>query len=70
MYASQDAFPLPALLVALVLGMGLAVDANPAVAKDKVKVLYHIDGNDLATAKYAMALINKTHRSRRRPRKH
>ena len=61
MYTSQHASPLPALLVALtlVLGMGLAVDANPAVAKDKVKVLYHIDGNDLATAKYAMALINK-----------
>ena len=61
MNASQHASPLPALLVALtlVLGMGLAVDATPAVAKDKVKVLYHIDGNDLATAKYAMALINK-----------
>ena len=61
MYTSQHASPLPALLVALalVLGMGLTVDANPAVAKDKVKVLYHIDGNDLATAKYAMALINK-----------
>ncbi len=26
---------------------------------DKVKVLYHVDGNDLATAKYALALINK-----------
>ncbi len=26
---------------------------------DKVKVLYHVDGKDLATAKYAMALINK-----------
>lgn len=61
MNASQHASPLPALLVALTLtlGMGLAVDANPAAAKDKVKVLYHIDGNDLATAKYAMALINK-----------
>lgn len=41
MYASQDASPLPALLVtlALVLVMGLAVDTTPAVAKDKVKVL-------------------------------
>lgn len=48
MYASQDASPLPALLVtlALVLGMGLTVDTNPAVAKNKVKVLYHIGGND------------------------
>ena len=26
---------------------------------EKVKVLYHVDGHDLATAKYAMALINK-----------
>ena len=61
MYASQPSSPLSALLVglALVFVMGLAVDANPADAKDKVKVLYHIDGNDLATAKYAMALINK-----------
>lgn len=61
MNASQHSSPLPALLIALsfVLGMGLAVDANPADAKDKVKVLYHINGNDLATAKYAMALINK-----------
>jgi len=25
----------------------------------KLKVLYHIDGSDLGTAKYAMALINK-----------
>ena len=26
---------------------------------EKVKVLYHVDGKDLDTAKYAMALINK-----------
>ena len=25
----------------------------------KLKVLYHIDGSDVGTAKYAMALINK-----------
>ncbi len=27
--------------------------------KGRLKVLYHIDGNDLGVAKYAMALINK-----------
>lgn len=27
--------------------------------KDKVKVLYHVDGKDLEVAKYALALINK-----------
>ncbi len=30
-----------------------------AEGKDKVKVLYHVDGKDLEVAKYAMALINK-----------
>ena len=45
--------------LALAVGIGLAIDPAPAMAKDKVKVLYHIDGNDLATATYAMALINK-----------
>lgn len=45
--------------LALAVGIGLAIDPVPAMAKDKVKVLYHIDGNDLATATYAMALINK-----------
>ena len=32
---------------------------NHRTADGKLKVLYHIDGNDVATAKYAMALINK-----------
>lgn len=45
--------------LALAVGIGLATDPAPTMAKDKVKVLYHIDGNDLATATYAMALINK-----------
>jgi intracellular sulfur oxidation DsrE/DsrF family protein len=33
--------------------------AAAAEGKDKVKVLYHVDGKDLEVAKYAMALINK-----------
>ncbi len=32
---------------------------STAWADEKVKVLYHVDGKDLGTAKYAMALINK-----------
>jgi intracellular sulfur oxidation DsrE/DsrF family protein len=33
--------------------------ADEAPRQDKVKVLYHLDSNDPALAKYAMALINK-----------
>jgi len=33
--------------------------AAEAVAKEKVKVLYHVDGKDPDVAKYALALINK-----------
>ncbi len=54
------------VLIALALLMGflvLSVNVSLAGAHDdeahKVKVLYHVDGKDLATAKYAMALINK-----------
>ena len=36
-----------------------ALDPHQAVAADKVKVLYHIDGKDPEVAKYALALINK-----------
>ena len=32
---------------------------NHRTADGKLKVLYHIDGSDVGTAKYAMALINK-----------
>ena len=55
----------PFFLLSLVLGLtlafafGLPMNSNDALAKEKVKVLYHVDGKDLATAKYAMALINK-----------
>ena len=33
--------------------------ASETHGKDKVKVVYHVDGPDLAVAKYALALINK-----------
>ncbi len=33
--------------------------AKAAEGKDKVKVLYHVDGKDPEVAKYALALINK-----------
>lgn len=42
----------------LVLGAS-ALPADALAGTDKVKVVYHVDGNDLATAKYALALINK-----------
>ena len=45
--------------LALAVGFGLAIGSIPAIAKEKIKVLYHVDGKDLATATYAMALINK-----------
>ncbi len=61
MYASHKPSLIGSLVVilALAVGFGLAIDAAPALAKEKIKVLYHVDGKDLATAKYAMALINK-----------
>lgn len=37
----------------------LAGDAQAAEGKEKVKVLYHVDGKDPEVAKYALALINK-----------
>jgi len=49
----------PFLIFVLVFGLALAVGIAPALVKEKVKVLYHVDGKDLATATYAMALINK-----------
>ncbi|NKB80917.1 MAG: hypothetical protein GKS05_03270 [Nitrospirales bacterium] len=40
--------------------LGPSMFSSPALADgEKVKVLYHVDTRDLATAKYAMALINK-----------
>ena len=51
--------PLFALFLPFAVPFGLPIDPDYAFAKEKVKVLYHVDGKDLATAKYAMALINK-----------
>ena len=50
-----------ALTVAALLMFPLSspLRAAETPAKDKVKVLYHVDGKDLEVAKYAMALINK-----------
>ena len=46
-----------AMLTILMIG---SVELRQAFAdQEKVKVLYHVDGKDLDTAKYAMALINK-----------
>ena len=45
-------------LMALPLSVGSAETAT-GQAKQKVKVLYHVDGKDPDVAKYALALINK-----------
>ncbi len=45
--------------VTLFIGSFLANDAYAAEGKEKVKVLYHVDGKDPEVAKYALALINK-----------
>ncbi len=42
----------------LILSPGLVL-ADEAPRQDKAKVLYHLDSNDPALAKYTMALINK-----------
>lgn len=48
------------VLLCAVTALGAGWLAGEALADtDKVKVVYHVDGSDLATAKYAMALINK-----------
>src|SRR5256885_8354314 len=50
-----------ALTVAALLMLPLSspLHAAETTGKDKVKVLYHVDGKDLEVAKYALALINK-----------
>ena len=48
------------ILAVLALLVVSQVGVSPVFADSgKTKVLYHVDGKDLATAKYAMALINK-----------
>jgi len=57
----------PWILGFLLIGIFLMAGTVPAQAgadnhrtpDGKLKVLYHIDGSDVGTAKYAMALINK-----------
>src|SRR2546426_1447700 len=49
-----------ALTVAALLMLPLSSPLHAAdPGKDKVKVLYHVDGKDPEVAKYALALINK-----------
>jgi len=48
-----------AVVALLMLPLSSPLRAAETPAKDKVKVLYHVDGKDLEVAKYAMALINK-----------
>jgi len=48
-----------AVAALLMLPLGSPLYAAETPAKDKVKVLYHVDGKDLEVAKYAMALISK-----------
>ncbi|MEK9629390.1 MAG: DsrE family protein [Nitrospinota bacterium] len=50
------------LIVAAVfclLSANVEAGGNHRDANGRIKVLYHIDGNDVGVAKYAMALINK-----------
>lgn len=56
-------FPMLSVLVmtcayGLLLSPGLIL-ADEAPRQDKMKVVYHLDSNDQALAKYTMALINK-----------
>jgi len=46
-------------LVLICADMASAGSDSHRTADGKLKVLYHIDGSDVGTAKYAMALINK-----------
>ncbi|GJL56461.1 MAG: hypothetical protein NPIRA02_35930 [Nitrospirales bacterium] len=46
------------IVCSLLIGANLT-QASESHNKDKVKVVYHVDGPDPAVAKYALALINK-----------
>jgi uncharacterized protein len=61
-FTSKPFLILSALIVACVYGMLLSpglILADEAPRQDKMKVVYHLDSNDQALAKYTMALINK-----------
>jgi intracellular sulfur oxidation DsrE/DsrF family protein len=61
-FLPKTAVMLSTLVFACVYGLLVSpgvVLADKAPSQDKVKVLYHLDSNDPALAKYAMALINK-----------
>ena len=45
-------------LIMFVLCLGM-LQSGFAAEQEKMKVVYHVDGTDVGTAKYAMALINK-----------
>ena len=61
-----------ALAVVPMLIGSFAGDAQSAEgpSKEKVKVLYHVDGKDPEVAKYALALINKHIEAEGGPREH
>lgn len=48
-----------AVVPVLIGSLAVAVSTDESPAKEKVKVLYHVDGKDPEVAKYALALINK-----------
>ncbi|WP_282012397.1 DsrE family protein [Nitrospina watsonii] len=57
-------FPLAVFFLSGILIFGFTVSAQAEMgshrtADGKLKVLYHIDGSDVAVAKYAMALVKK-----------
>ncbi len=59
-FARYISFTLLILMAVLMSSsLSMAGAGNHRTADGKLKVLYHIDGNDVATAKYAMALIKK-----------
>jgi|SRR6478672_12303293 len=48
-----------AVVPVLIGSFGTTAQAAEGPSKEKVKVLYHVDGKDPEVAKYALALINK-----------
>ncbi len=60
MKIAKQRFAVMALASLVVCVFGAAVPGvATALANEKVKVLYHVDGKDLDVAKYALALIHK-----------